>query len=205
MFKSIKKYLNKKALKDRKYSYLLEEYRGLEYVVFDCETTGLDVNNDEIISIGAVIVKDNKIELSKRFHLFAKSNKNLSEESIKIHKIRECDLENAKEIDEVIEEFLDFIKNRTLVGYYLEFDIDMVNRYIEPKVGFKLPNKTIEVSELYYNKMLKKYPNGNIDLRFDTILNRLNLPALPKHSALNDAIMTALMFVKLKTDTKSYG
>jgi len=199
MFKSIKRYLNKKALKDERYSYLLDDYSGNEYVVFDCETTGLDVKNDEIISIGAVVVKNNKIELSKSFYMFAKSSKKLSYESIKIHKIRECDLKEAKEIDEVIEQFLDFIKNKTLVGYYLEFDIAMVNRYIEPKVGFKLPNKTIEVSELYYKKMLKKYPNGNIDLKFNTILNRLNLPHLVKHNALNDAIMTALIFLKLKT------
>ena len=199
MFRAVKSYINKKRLKDSKYAYLLEEYKGDEYVVFDCETTGLDVKNDEIISIGAVIVKGNKIELSSKFHLFAKTLKPLGKESIKIHKIRECDLNNAKEIDEVIESFLDFIGNRDLVGYYLEFDLAMVNKYIEPKIGFKLPNRAIEVSELYYKKMLKKYPNGNIDLSFDAIINKLKLPKLPKHNALNDAIMTALIFLKLKT------
>ena len=46
----------------------------------------------------------------------------LQAEAIKIHLIRECDLEEAEDINDVIEEFLEYIGNRTLVGYYLEFD-----------------------------------------------------------------------------------
>ncbi len=37
----------------------------------------------------------------------------------------------------------------------------------------------------------------NIDLRFDSIMKDLNLPRLGKHDAINDAIMTGMMFVKL--------
>jgi DNA polymerase-3 subunit epsilon len=198
MFENIKNYFNKKNLTDDKYLYLFDEYDGDEFICFDCETTGLDTKNDEIISIGAVIIKNNKILSSQKFEKLIKPTKDISKESIIIHRIRECDLKNAQDIDDVINEFLQFIGNRPLVGYYLEFDMAMVNRYIKPKLGINLPNKQIEVSALYYDKKFKTTPQGNIDLRFDSILKDLNLPILKKHDAINDAIMTAMMFVKLK-------
>lgn len=197
MFKSIQNYLNKKNLNNKQYEYFFELYNGDEYVCFDCETTGLNPKVDDIISIGAVIIKDNKILLSKKFERFVKPKTLLQAESIKVHQIRECDLEDAKDIDEVIIEFLDFIGNRPLVGYYLEFDIAMVNKYIKPKIGIDLPHKQIEVSALYYDKVVNKIPQGNIDLRFDSIMNKLNLPILSKHDAINDAIMSAMMYIKL--------
>ncbi len=198
MIKKIKQYFNKKKLTDNRFNYLLDEYEGDEYVCFDCETTGLNTKKDEIISIGAILIKDNKILHSRKFERFVKTEQALSAESIKIHHIRECDIENALNIDDVIYEFLDFVGNRPLVGYYLEFDCAMVNKYIKPKIGIKLPNKQYEVSEIYFDQMIKKTPGANIDLRFDIIMDRLNLPRLGKHDAINDVIMTAMIFLKLK-------
>ena len=198
MFKKIKNYLNKKGLNDEKYSYLFEPYNENEYVCFDCETTGLNPKIDDIISIGAVIIKDNKILASKKFERFIKPKTKLQADSIKIHQIRECDLEDAKDIEEVITDFIDFISNRPLVGYYLEFDIAMVNKYIKPALGINLPNEQIEVSALYYDKVIGTIPQGNVDLRFDSIMKNLNLPRFGQHDALNDAIMSAMMFLKLK-------
>lgn len=204
MFNKIKQYFNRKNLKDEKLAYLFEAPIEGEYVCFDCETTGLNPKVDEIISIGAVIIKDNKILASKKFQRFIKTkNKKLTSESIKIHRIRECDLENANEdFYEVLDEFLEFVGSRRLVGYYLEFDVAMINKYLKPKYGITIPNEQIEVSAVYYDKKIALIPQGNIDLRFDTIMKDLQLPLLSKHDAINDAIMTALMFVKLQNTTK---
>lgn len=198
MFNKIKQYFNKKNLTDEKYSYLFDQYDGDEYVCFDCETTGLNPKKDEIISIGAIIIKDNKILYSKKFERFTKTEQPLSPESIKIHHIRECDIENALNIDDVIDEFLEFVGNRPLVGYYLEFDCAMVNKYIKPKIGITLPNPQHEVSEIYFDQMIKHNVGANIDLRFDVIMDRLDLPRLGKHDAINDVIMTAMIFIKLQ-------
>lgn len=202
MFRKVKNYFNKKNLKDEKYSYLFDEPTNDEFVCFDCETTGLSVENDDIISIGAVIIKNNTIVASKKFVKFVKPKTKLQAEAIKVHHIREMDLEEAEEIDEVIEEFLNFIGNRKLVGYFLEFDIAMVNKYLKPKIGIKLPNKALEVSAIYHDYKIEKIPQSNIDLRFDTIMNDLQIPILGKHDAYNDAIMTAMMFIKLKNQPK---
>ena len=202
MFNQIKNYFNKKNLKDEKYSYLFDKPNNDEFVCFDCETTGLDPKVDDIISIGAVIIKDNTILSSKKFVRFVKPKTKLQIEAIKVHHIREMDLEEAGNIDEVIEEFLDFIGNRKLVGYYLEFDIAMVNKYLKTKLGINLPNYTYEISAIYYDYKIEKIPQSNIDLRFNTIMHDLDIPILGKHDAYNDAIMTAMMFLKLKNQTK---
>ena len=197
MFRTIKNYINKKGLKDDKYLSLFEPYLGDEYICFDCETTGLNPKIDDIISIGAVVIKDNKILTSQKFERFVKPKTALQEESIKIHQIRQCDLENAQDVDDVIVEFLEFIENRPLVGYYLEFDVAMINKYIKQKIGITLPNRQIEVSGLYYDKVVGTIPAGNVDLKFDTIMKKLELPKLSKHDAINDAIMTSMIFLKL--------
>lgn len=198
MFRSISNFFSKKALTDRNFEYLFDNYDGDEFVCFDCETTGLNPKIDDIISIGAVKIKKNKILTSQKFERLAKPvKKQLDEESIKIHRIRSCDLENAEEIQKVIYDFLDFVGNRPLVGYYLEFDVAMINKYTKNFIGINLPNKQIEVSALYYDKKIGTIPQGNVDLRFDTIMRELNLPLMGKHDALNDAIMTSMIFIKL--------
>jgi len=170
-----------------------------EIVVYDTETTGLNPKKDEILSIGAVKVKGNRILTSKKFELFLKPTKEIDEKSIKIHYIRNIDLQNGSNPKDAIEDFLHFIGNRTLVGYYLEFDVKMINKYLKPYLGIKLPNKQVEVSKLYYKKKRRSIPDAKIDLRFDAIMQDLDLPIFGKHDALSDAIMTAMMYVKLQS------
>ncbi len=202
MFRSIKQYFNKKNLKDKKFEFLFDKTFNDEYVCFDCETTGLNPKKDDIVSIGAVIIKGNTIVSSKKFVKFVKPKTKLQAEAIKIHYIRECDLEDAEDINDVVEEFLNFIGNRTLVGYYLEFDVAMINKYIKPKLGITLPNKMYEVSAIYHDFKMERIPQGHIDLRFNTIMDELDIPSLGKHDAYNDAIMTSMIFIKLKNSPK---
>lgn len=202
MFRAITQYFNKRNLKDKNFEFLFDEQEDEEYVCFDCETTGLNPKVDDIVSIGAVIIKNNTIVASKKFVKFIKPKTKLQAEAIKIHHIRECDLEDAEDINNVIDEFLHFIGNRTLVGYYLEFDIAMINKYLKPKLGITLPNKIYEVSAIYYDYKIERIPQANIDLRFNTIMDELDIPSLGKHDAYNDAIMTAMIFIKLKNSSK---
>ncbi|WP_373034618.1 3'-5' exonuclease [Sulfurimonas sp.] len=188
---------NRRGLKEKEFEFLFEEDTSGEYVVFDTETTGLNPKKDEILSIGAVKIKDNKIITSQTFEVFIKNSCEISSKSIEIHKIRPIDLENAKTTDVAIREFLNFIGSRPLVGYYLEFDVSMVNKYIKPMLGVTLPNKMIEVSEIYFDKTISLIPQGNIDLRFDTILKKCGVPDMGAHNAVNDAIMTAMIYLKL--------
>jgi DNA polymerase-3 subunit epsilon len=99
-------------------------------------------------------------------------------------------------------QFLRFIGSRPLVGYYLEFDVAMINKYLRPLLGIVLPNKQTDVSGIYYEKKITAIPQGHIDLRFDVIMSDLDLPSLGQHDAFNDALMTAMMYVKLQNVKK---
>lgn len=202
MIKKLKKWWLRKQLKDPDYSFLFEEDTGKEVIVFDTETTGLDPKKDEIVSIGAVKVKGNKILTSELLSLAIKPQGAISPESIKIHRIRHCDVAQALTPREAAEAFLRFAGSRTLVGYYVEFDVAMLERIIKPWLGISLPNRIIDVSGLYYDKKIGLIPQGNIDLRFDTILKELGIPSLKSHDAVNDAIMTAMIYLKLQHTKK---
>ncbi|MEN8727936.1 MAG: 3'-5' exonuclease, partial [Sulfurovum sp.] len=91
-----------------------------------------------------------------------------------------------------------FIGNRTIIGYYIQFDIAMINRYAKKLIGTTIPNKSIELSNMYYKRYKKQSSHEFVDLKFDTIMDQLNLPKLGQHDALNDAVMSGMMYLKLK-------
>ncbi len=198
MFENFLRNWNRKKLKDKRFDFLFEDPIPNEYVSLDCETTGLNPKKDEILSIGAVIIKDNKILMRNTFNIFLKPSKDINAESIKIHHIRPIDLENGLDPKIAIYQLLDFIGSRPIVGYYIKFDVSIISRYTKELIGIKLPNENIEVSSIYYDIKRKNENYNFVDLRFDTILKNLNIPVLGKHDALNDALMTAMIFLKLK-------
>src|SRR5678815_520524 len=173
-----------------------------EWVAIDCETTGLDVSRDQVVAIGAVRIAGNRVLTSQRLELLVRPERKVSRESVRVHMLRESDV--AQGIDQVqaMRRLLQFIGSRPLVGYYLEFDVAMLNREIWPLLGVRLPQPKIEVSALYYdwrNRQLPAHERGGIiDLRFATMMNTLGLPLRDAHDALNDAVMAALAFIKLR-------
>ena len=198
MFEGLKRKWLRKRLKEERYAFLFDEPPPNEYVSLDTETTGLDTKKDDIISIGAVRIVKNRIKTGEALYLRVEPSAKLKDESVKIHQIRACDLKGALSPDEALERLLHFIGPRPLVGYFLEFDVAMLNRLLKPKSGITLPNRLIEVSALYYDKKIGAIPQSHIDLRFDTILNELEIPKFGQHDALNDAVMAAMIFLKLK-------
>ncbi|GAB3441741.1 3'-5' exonuclease [Insolitispirillum peregrinum] len=201
MLQSLLRGLNRRRLKDPSYEFLFDDPHPDEVVCFDTETSGLDPKKAEILSLAAVRIRGNRVLTSQRLNMVFKPQKAIDQESIKVHRLRHVDVANGLDIYEGLDRFLRFVGNRPLVGYFLEFDVAMVNRVVKPWLGIGLPNRCTEVSALYYDYRVRGRDGvytGNIDLRFDTIMSELKLPVLPAHDALNDAIMTALMYVKLQ-------
>jgi DNA polymerase-3 subunit epsilon len=195
---NFKNYFWKKRLKNERFLSLIETPPDNEFVVFDTETTGLNQKKDSIISIGAIKIINNKIKLSESLHIYLTDEKESSEEAIKVHKIREIDRVSGVSEKDAIEKFVDFVGSRPLIGYYLEFDIAMVNKLFREISGVSFPNKQIEVSELYYAKKSREAKRVDINLSFDSISKELKIPNFGKHDALNDALMTALIYLKLQ-------
>ena len=173
-----------------------------EWVALDCETTGLDVRQDRIVSIGAVRIVGNRLMTSQRLELLVRPERSLQVASMRVHRLRERDVAQGLDPEQAMRRLLHFIGSRPLVGYYLEFDVAMINREIWPLLGVRLPQPRIEVSAMYYDFKNRSLPaharGGTIDLRFATIVSELGLPPREAHDALNDAVMAGLAFVKLR-------
>ena len=191
-------------LGDPSFRFMFDAPPENEWVSLDCETTGLNVRTDEIISIGAVRLVGNRLMTSERLELLVRPERGISPESVRIHRLRERDVAQGLPIEEAMKRLMHFIGSRPLVGYYLEFDVAMLNRAIWPILGQGLPQPKIEVSALYYDYKFRRLPpyqqqaNPDIDLRFDTLMADLDLPRRDAHDALNDAVMAGLAFIKLR-------
>lgn len=196
--RTIRRLQERRTHKKGPWAELFESYSGDEVVSLDCETTSLDVSKAEILSIGAVRIKGQKVKTSDRLDIRLKPPASLTGESIKVHKIRASDLSDGIELDEALEKLLAFIGNRPILGYYVNYDIRMIDKFLRPKYGFGLPNKAIELSHVYHDIIKWKHVGGDVDLRFDTIASKLDIPIIQRHTALGDAITVALMYVRLK-------
>ena len=191
-------------LADGQYRFLFEPPPANEWVALDCETTGLNPLSDEIVSIGAVRIVGERILTSERLELLVRPQKGVRADSVRIHRLRSKDLEDGLECREAMHRLLHFIGSRPLVGYYLEFDVAMLNRALAPLLGTGLPQQQVEISGMYYDYKLAQIQHQahlgspQIDLRFDTLMQDLGLPQRDAHDALNDAVMAALAFIKLR-------
>lgn len=187
------------SLGDHSYRFLFEPGPPDEVVVLDCETTGLNPRTDEVIAIAALIVRGHRIMMSTPFRAVIRPDKDPTSRSIKVHQLRAQDVAVGRAMHEVLPELLRFIGGRPIVGYYVDFDIRMLDKYILRYIEAKLPNRRIEVSSMYYALKYSGAPPGTVlDLRFASILADLGIPSLEQHDAFNDTVMTAMMYVQLQ-------
>ncbi|WP_028449599.1 3'-5' exonuclease [Chitinibacter tainanensis] len=192
----------RRRLRRPEYAFLFAPPPAQEWVSLDCETTSLDPKTAEIISIAAVRIQGPRIALAEHFSVLIRPSGALDPKSIPIHGLRAQDVAQGLALPDALAQLLAFIGSRPLVGYYLEFDLAVLNRQLKPWLGINLPNPAIEVSGLYYDKMVSAY-NPEVDLRLASILAQLQLPTLPRHDPLNDALMAAMIFQKLRKNPNS--
>ena len=178
---------------------LFMPYHGDEVISLDCETTGLDPNTDDLLTVAAVKIRDGKIMTSEKLDLRLPPSPKQAADSIRIHGIRKVDLDDCIPYSEALPKLLNFIGNRPLLGYYIKFDVTLLNRYIREAFGFELPNATIELADVFSSKT--RQPE-TADLRFERILTELSVPTFGRHTAIGDATMVAMAYLKL---TKSNG
>ena len=189
-------------LADTRYRFMWDTPPPDDWVALDCETTGLNTRSDEIIAISAVRIQGDRILTSQRLELLVRPEGAVPADSIRVHRLRGQDVAGGLPAQEAVQQLLHFIGSRPLVGYYLEFDVAMLNRVLFPMLGVRLPQPQIEVSALYYDYKFRQLDahqkDRSIDLRFATLMHDLDLPEREAHNALNDAVMAALAFTKLR-------
>ena len=164
------------------------------YVVFDCETTGLDYKSDRILSIGAVAIQNNEIIVNDYLEIFLQQDV-FKAETVLIHGIlREGKEEKIVEAEAVIR-FLEFVKDATLVGHHVDFDIEMINQSLARLDLGKLKNQSMD-TDIMYQKL--KYLPYEQHTSLDELCTIYKIKKSDRHTASGDAFITALLFLKLK-------
>jgi DNA polymerase-3 subunit epsilon len=144
MLGNLKRQWQRRMLKDPRYATLFVDDTQ-EVVSVDCETTSLKVQEAELLSIGAVKLRGNRILSSQSFYVLVKPTRKLESRNISIHGLRPMDVSEGLDADDAVRQLLDFIGGRPLVGYYLEYDVAVLNKYVRGITGISLPNRQIEV------------------------------------------------------------
>ena len=180
-----------------KKSYDLEDTR---FIVFDTETTGLNPSKDRILSIGAISVFQNKIDIADSFELYIKQN-TFNADTVEIHGIlKEGNITKIDE-EEAIIQFLNYIKDAVLVAHHAAFDIAMVNESLI-RLGLpKLKNKSLDTGILFKKTTLHATNNKHYGL--DELSDIFNIKKHDRHTASGDAYITGLIFLKTLSNLKN--
>jgi len=167
------------------------------FVVFDTETTGLETSIDRILSIGAIGIFNNVIDVSDSLEVYLKQDK-FKAETVEIHGIlKEGNLLKMNE-NEAIEQFINYVGSAVLVAHHTAFDIEMINTALKRLNLPKLKNKSIDTGILY--KKLEEKKESHISL--DALCTEFNIPKHDRHTASGDAFITSLLFLKIISKLK---
>ncbi|MEJ2514533.1 MAG: 3'-5' exonuclease [Gammaproteobacteria bacterium] len=178
---------------------LFEPYRGDEVVSLDCETSGMDPKEADILSVAAVRVTGRRILTSEALDVHVAAPEEMDPESIRVHRLRRADLAGGLPLADALEQILNFVGNRPLLGYNVRFDGALLDRALRTHFGFGLPNRLVELSEVYLERLGHHDHGAEADLRLETIARRLDMPVpRGRHTALNDAVFTAALWVRLR-------
>lgn len=163
------------------------------FVVFDVETTGLDSSNCEIIEIGACKVEDGVI--TKIFQSLVKPKHSIPEMITKITSIDNEMVKDSPPIEQVLVDFAYFCKGCVLSGYNVGFDMGFIKK-AGSTIGISFENRVEDVMVFAREKMII----GNYTLK--NVANHLNVSLNNAHRALNDALATANVLLKLNISQK---
>ncbi len=166
------------------------------FVVFDTETTGFDNELDRIISIGAVIVKQNQIAISDTFEIYVDQTR-FNSETVEIHGILNHErLETVTEIA-AIEQFLKFVGDSVLVAHHANFDITMINLALQRNGLAHLKNKVLDTVNLYRATRIKSnLIDQHKNYSLDEVAENYGIDVSDRHTAAGDALITAIIFLK---------
>ena len=163
-------------------------------IFLDTETTGLSAKDgDRIVEIACIETKD-LIPTNRVFHKIINPQKKVSSEAFKVHGFSDDFLKTKEKFDEVVEDFLEFIKNKKLIIHNAPFDIGFLNCELR-RVNKKILNlKNVEDS---LSLARSKFPASSNSL--DNLCKRFNidLSRRTKHNALLDCELLREVYINL--------
>ena len=184
-------------------SELESNWRDVEYCVIDLETTGLDLKNDEIISIGAVQIQNARVNTEENYYHEVRPTQLPSPSSILIHGIRAADLENAPTIEAVLPEFAEKLRGRVVVAHAAWVENAFLKNHLEG-VNIDFSKRLIDTAALARTCGVVEVDPAH-EPSLEHLARTLNLPVYSPHHALGDALTTAIIFLALATELERRG
>ena len=171
------------------FSELLSAYSSGTVILFDVETTGFSVSQDEVVEIAAVrLVKG---QPQSQFHAYITNTVPVGDsEWIHGHSDRFL-AEQGRPAKEVFREFFEFVGNAMLVGHNVGFDIKMVTAQAQ-KVGIPVPKLRWEDTLELANRFIEAERYN-----LETLAKHLKLEHLPSHQAMDDVKTTIDLLARL--------
>ncbi|MEZ0181533.1 PolC-type DNA polymerase III [Flavobacterium oncorhynchi] len=175
-------------------SITIEETR---FVVLDTETTGFDYENDRILCIGALILQNNVISVQETLEIYLQQD-HYDKSTAQIHGIlRDFVLQRPSEL-EALQQFLTFLGDSIIIAHHTVFDITMINKALERNNLPQLTNKTLDTAHLYKKTLIKSHLFERKDhYTLDDLADKFDISKKDRHTALGDAYITAIAFLKI--------
>ena len=165
----------------------------MKEIILDTETTGLSVQDGHrIVEIGCIEL-DNLIPTGNKFHCYLNPEKKVSEKAFEVHGYSDEFLSKQKRFNEIVDEFLNFIKEKKIVIHNAEFDLGHINNELKIIGKKKIDNEIIDTLILARNK----FPGSSISLDSLCKKYRIDNSKRVSHSALVDCDLLAKVYINL--------
>ena len=162
-------------------------------VVLDTETTGLSVRDGHrIVEIGCIELND-LVPTAKKFHCYLNPERKVSEKALEVHGYTDDFLSNKKKFKEIVDEFLDFIKDKRLIIHNAEFDLSHLNNELKILGKDEIKNDIVDTLVLARDK----FPGSSISLDALCKRYRIDNSKRSKHTALVDCDLLAKVYINL--------
>ncbi len=165
------------------------EKKSNRYVILSCETTGLNSSKDYLLSIAAIAVVGNSIFINDSFEVELGLE---DEEFVKI----QTEFTNIKKSEaEALNLVIDFIGNATLIGYRINFDIEIINQALERINCGKLKNEAFDLEVMH--KKFHEISDKNFSA--SDLFDFYKIEKSDRNTSSSEAFSLALLFIKLKS------
>jgi DNA polymerase-3 subunit epsilon len=187
----------------------LDEVR---FVVFDTETTGLDLSKNRLLSIAGVALHGLEVRLDDAFDVMVEQDDVGGADAAVVHGLISSDLTGGSNEREAAAAFLGFAGDSVLVAHHAAFDIRMLQKAIAGCRGAKVWSPAVDTAQLAKRVEVGPMPSSEArgaDDRsaysLDELVSRYGIEVPERHTAAGDALATALLFQRLLRKAKRRG